>query len=107
MPDSPATPSHTPGPWTVIRLPTGRYAVRADRAPDRDPRTYHSIVPAVGGDKAHHEGNARLIAGAPALLAALQAVATNLSLYGRPSDRELNDLRDIAHKAIAKATGGA
>ena len=90
------TTKHTPGPWEI------------------DTETFY------GEPIAHHIGakgeliatiereeNARLIASAPSLLSALQAIATESE--GDKTDMELLEFRwwvqDIALAAIAKATG--
>ncbi len=116
------TAEHTPGPWTVdTRLTGHRY--------NGEPVTYYSIAHTsltrdcyiateiapvtliTGSGEVHNEegaANARLIASAPALLAALQELTAAVPL------RTLNVRKDfsvmVAHaaatKAIHLATGG-
>jgi hypothetical protein len=82
--------AHTPGPWRVARLRSGAWAV-VDRG-TRD------IVPSIftQRDGGEDEANARLIAAAPDLLAALKYL---LELGGD------DDRRITADAAIAKAEG--
>lgn len=89
---------HTPGPWRVGGS-TGLHNQTA-------------INPAIGcaygaGDEA--AANARLIASAPELLAALQAA---VEMYGKPGGPwnvpgSAGSWIALARAAIAKATGGA
>ncbi|HXJ14353.1 MAG TPA: hypothetical protein VNH19_18915 [Candidatus Limnocylindrales bacterium] len=83
--------SHTPGPSTLS--PAGRYVryegIRGPNICDLD---------VFGGTEQEARANARLIAAAPDLLAALQAVV-------RVADRKTDEF-DAARAAIAKATGG-
>ena len=91
---------HTPGPWVVEdeRYHGPNWAIIGSA----DTAGWHAFVRvAVQLDnKPSDEGeaNARLIAAAPDLLAALQFV---MSAHGE----QLHDAFDDAHKAIAKATG--
>ena len=90
--------AHTPGPWTI--LPNTPHFVRAMHpAEGMQPvaTVYH-----FGGELA---ANARLIAAAPELLEALEAVLPDLEHYvathGPGPDKRLA----IARAAIAKARG--
>lgn len=78
---------HRPKPWEA--LPPAPWA-----------KDDQWIVPGVAhcGNGELSEANARLIAAAPDLLEALQYV---MSAHGE----QLHDAFDMAHKAIAKATG--
>lgn len=89
--------SHTPGPWTIHGWGDGDYEVNAAsetvcNVPGFDDET-------VDVDKA--EDNARLIAAAPELLAALKQCLLRL----RVDCEEDSDLREDAEAAIAKAEG--
>jgi len=87
---------HTPGPWVnhgriqQPGLPHSSVGARTLIA-----RVYSEAF----GDTEQEAANARLIAAAPDLLAALQAVV-------RVADRKTDEF-DLAHAAIAKATGSA
>lgn len=95
--------THTPGPWTVHEYKTGKISVwpedQSFEMPARD-------VPCMA--------NARLIAAAPDLLAALkhQHLALLHKIYRGSTDDEAQELHRIACSncsscaAIAKATGG-
>lgn len=94
---------HTPGPWALH--PTALHpAVRSVGTPDTGPRRICTVGTMNGNpvDKA----NARLIAAAPELLAALQALVgwedAEIKHFGatRPDDW----IMDGARAAIAKAT---
>jgi len=96
--------AHTPGPWYW-----------ADNVPDAPPQ-YRMIVDADGATVCDPspmgEADARLIAAAPALLEALQAILhdTTHDLVGLPRDEALElifAVADTAHAAIQRATGGA
>lgn len=110
--------SHTPGPWTV----------RADPFPPADAngqpmKGLDAVFHTIGKDTlmaiAEHvlPANARLIASAPDMLAALQAINAALTqpvqFSGTDAPGTCNILRgdcqvagSIARAAIAKATGG-
>lgn len=90
------TAQHTPGPWRLsgpdhfydytIQGPTEELAIAA---------AVNGEMRRMGGELAEHEANARLIAAAPELLEALQAVV-------RVRDKAAFDQ---ARAAIRKATG--
>ncbi len=84
--------AHTPGPWLVTKTPAGKAKIVDDNG--------FSIANATSGSYAQQEIDARLIAAAPDLLAALQKV---LSAAENGPRREI--FADIAREAIAKATG--
>ena len=79
---------HTPGPWTV------------DNQYIHGPDGIRFL--AVAGDGAG-QANARLIASAPDLLAALYSIATDPSAIHSGANAHIGD---IARAAIARATGG-
>ena len=86
------TTQHTPGPWRTIEQVGGRTVlVMTNRhTPDT------SIASVIGDDK---EPNARLIAAAPDLLAALRQIRDQYTALDE------FDVRRIANEAIAKAEG--
>lgn len=99
--------AHTPGPWrvsldTVSCVKTGRLVADCERTP-------HSERPAP--PDAEDMANARLIAAAPDLLAALVAmVAADTAICegaGSKADQAMSRIAalDMAAAAIARATG--
>jgi hypothetical protein len=80
---------HTTGPWTIDERFPGSYAIEPN-------------VAWLGASSSHQPGenfaNARLIAAAPELLAALQSIMSSESAI-------LTELREQAERAIAKAKG--
>lgn len=96
------TAKHTPGPWTADEWATG-YTVSSDLE-------HYSVCHLEGCNNA--EANARLIAAAPELLAALEAfIGLPFPMPGqKSSNRGWSDFQaycDQARAAIAKAKGGA
>ena len=97
---------HTPGPWEAIKS-DGKFFIDAERSEENGigiAATFH--------DEPWAEANARLIAAAPEMLAAvieahnvLEAAA--LCLTPRGSRSRLDSAIEQARAAIAKATGGA
>ena len=90
---------HTPGPWAVEAAPNGYTYIRAK---------HRAEIALVGSenmlaDDSSAASNALLIAAAPDLLAALQAVASQLRLYGEVKSGRA--IEDIVNDAINKATG--
>ena len=81
---------HTPGPWTPMGLDDGTWII--GRGPN--------FVPPFAW--ATEEADARLIAAAPDLLAALERIATE----GHEPERLGFQAKAIARAAIAKAKGG-
>lgn len=86
------TSEHTPAPWHVDALDGTVYAAN------------HRTVP-------QNDADARLIAAAPDLLAALAEAAPRLeqALIDEPEDYDNHELRAVCSQiraAIAKATGG-
>ena len=88
---------HTPGPWTVERYVDGDSLVIHS---NDENRVCFMATPGSWGDPAKIEADARLIAAAPELLAALCEVAvlgSGKCVIGKP-------LADMVRAAIAKAT---
>ena len=89
--------AHTPAPWYW-----------SDNVPDA-PKNHCTIVDADGFTIAEpspmSEADARLIAAAPDLLAALQALVGEADLGEVDLDEDDRALLDNARAAIAKATG--
>lgn len=86
---------HTPGPWRC-------YAWTTQDELEAGQSAYVLEAPQATDLIAEHHANARLIAAAPELLAALQALYTPLAKGWKVSDMEQR-LQDAA-AAIAKAT---
>lgn len=95
--------THTPGPWRVNSVGPARFIY--DSTPEgwavADVKTFHGRHP-----EGQSEANARLIAAAPLLLAALKMVAPCWPLDGIPKGGEHLPYAVTAraiHEAIAKA----
>ena len=103
--------AHTPGPWAVTTVGSchGIHPAASDN--ERDdicrvaPHNYHPN--GWQAAKGEAEANARLIAAAPDLLAALRALVGEADLGEIDHDDETRRLLDAARAAIAKAIGGA
>jgi hypothetical protein len=107
---------HTPGPWVAGTSYSGNNIVCAGTALICEARkTRRKAYPS---NTSEHNANARLIASAPDLLAALQEVELRLtqariaSNIGRPTLKDADFLRNecertaaFAREAINKATG--
>lgn len=92
--------THTPGPWQYSPCEiTGRYSIYHN-----GPVAYCGDTTASPGDG---EANARLIAAAPELLAALVALVGEADLGEVDLDDDDRAKLDVARAAIAKATGAA
>ena len=97
---------HTPGPWTIVEhswARTGIYAkhigiAALDIEGDADEATQHEW-------EALMSANARLIAAAPDLLAALQEMTPRFQDLRELAGFGESALTREAHAAIAKATG--
>ena len=98
------TASHTPGPW---RYETSTRTIRSV------PSNYWLASMNNWDGAVNNEVNARLIASAPELLKALQAIQARivgdfdnpaLLDYGPLGVKSLADIRNISKTAIAKAT---
>ena len=85
------TAKHTPGPWSYV----GKSRIRSG-----NPR--QPIATAFGSGRTHDEraANARLIAAAPDLLAALQAVD---EMFSQPGKINSETVKRVVRAAIAKA----
>lgn len=100
----------TPGPWHVVPYGDGDSLVICS---DQGGEWRICFMATHGGTESVWQAiqaNARVIAAAPDLLAALQAVVANsdrLQEAGHRRRGDLNDLYDAAVAAIAKATGAA
>jgi hypothetical protein len=95
---------HTPGPWGVSQGHVG--GIVAHPGP-------RGIGHALGMNHAEQMANARLMAAAPDLLAALTALHANMQAQDvekdaeRPTEDEYRRCMRNAVRAIAKATGSA
>ena len=102
---SPATPEtgHTRGPWHVSKSGAGVLAVYAKRR-QSPVCVFGNLSDDLAPDFPTAEANARLIAAAPELLAALRWIAEHgdTGAGGRPA---YHDMRAHARAAIAKAEG--
>ena len=87
---------HTPGPWQVSETVTGRPKVISNRG--------FAVCGFQSGAYDQMRTDARLIAAAPELLAALKKCAKALQLTNGMTHAEIIALGD-AERAIAKATG--
>ena len=83
---------HTPGPWRPLPAMDGHIEAKCGLIA----KAYRDSIDA---DDLPVEANARLIAAAPEMLEALEAIASPL-LRDIP-----HDVREIARAVIAKATG--
>ena len=87
---------HTPGPWTWkddIEL-----VVLQEQYPMAEPIAVVTAYPAEAF------ANARLLAAAPDLLAALQSVLVSVPFASYRGDGELEECEQLVRTAIAKAT---
>lgn len=96
---------HTPGPWRIRKFngcaPDSLYDVETDKANE-----YHGeIVVSVHKVGAHSQANARLIAAAPELLAALQSLFALAVMPSNFTEQNRQDMLTTARAAIAKAKG--
>lgn len=94
--------NHTPGPWVIgVSHVAGEYAIREGADPtDREPQCL-AVVIEIGDAVEQAKANARLIAAAPDLLAALESM---LRLY--TSTRAIGDRPgavEAAYDALNKA----
>ena len=95
---------HTPGPWTVDGQHYDYYASFSVKAGGRGVCAISSNIKRPGAESA---ANARLIAAAPDLLAALQAMVDAYQQHFDVMPVAWQTYDYIARAAIAKATGGA
>lgn len=106
------TAQHTPGPWHFIgdSLTHRQFDIYAPNQPlGQHVCTVNnlSVEKLYTRDAGVALANARLIAAAPDLLAALQALIGEADLGEIDHDEETRQLLDAARAAIAKATGDA
>lgn len=100
--------NHTPAPWTAHKSDNGNLpCVLSDKVNDGGNFYVAQIISA-------NESDARLIAAAPELLAALELCYTRLFNHGMDALRDPqwtqkleNEAMDAARAAISKATGTA
>ena len=97
--------THTPGPWEIHRRKKFSFDIDAPNGDTQTGAVSWEALATVSGDEdapatnqAKGEANARLIAAAPDMLEAL------LEIYSIPEGFS-NDMREVADRAIAKATG--
>jgi len=88
---------HTPGPWDLAQG-ENEITVYTD-----------ATIATVPDSLESWEANARLIAAAPDLLAALELISQGPDEFDHSADiwEELEGCRRVARKAIAKATGSS
>ena len=103
---------HTPGPWTVDHERIGPWGEPVALLCDSHAPESGTVVewPRFGEvvDDAENEANARLLASAPDLLEALEAIAKTFAECVPGDDCNCyDDSQLIAEQAIAKAKGGA
>ena len=91
---------HTPGPWIVDEA----CLVWAEAAGEYVALTDHDDAAPIPMEQ--REANARLIAAAPELLEALEALSPHRTGYGQSMDwQAYNEAQKKARAAIAKAKG--
>ncbi len=97
---------HTPGPWLAIVPPSSSPCFRQIVADGSATASDALLAEIIGGENVFQKAaNARLIAAAPELLAALEALDGVWLDPKKPIAGEGNRIRDIVNAAIAKATG--
>lgn len=103
---------HTPGPWVVVEDKWSGLTIESGNARDMAERPVRYMLAENIGGKRHGkdfddysevEANARLIAAAPDMLAALQAL-DNLQRGGHPHESVITAAWAALDAAIAKAT---
>jgi len=98
---------HTPGPWHVRDLHPGRCTFNIGTNPNDPYEGEVAVVFRAGRHvQAHHKANARLIAAAPDLLAALKRLLA--TQYPGTENHHETGCRCVIHEAqtaIAKAEG--
>ena len=93
--------THTPGPWTAVANRPDEDGGKLDRVRSADGHLVAGI-PAYEHDQAEEDANARLIAAAPELLAALEGLLAQYRLT-RPQIFGTDGHEQTALAAIAKA----
>ncbi len=107
-----SAPKYTPGPWRKgDTRATGSTMVHAANWDRKSGEHGEVTVALVNGRAGEQEANARLIAAAPELLAALQDLAewgsgAGWTMPGPGPAKSRADVLARARAAIAKATGG-
>lgn len=97
--------THTPGPWQVEMPIERRYYAAGDAAYIRKTGMEYNVA-SCSAFSENFEANARLIAAAPNMLAALQEAAlASATLCARGHEVTCDCGGDIVRAAIAKATG--
>lgn len=91
------TQKHTPGPWTQGVL---SYRIETNHNPDGS----HDLITEVASA---NPLDAALIAAAPEMLEALEALVERVSCLNGDAKAACFKQMDVAYKAIAKAKGGA
>lgn len=94
---------HTPGPWKLVLNKFGCEAavtVANKNSPDQP----FIVAMCDDGEHLNNEANARLIAAAPEMLKAIKQLYSIYMDFNRTSF-DLNEIRSILDKAIAKAEG--
>lgn len=98
---------HTTGPWKATHA-MGDQGIARHIWSATDGVTSHrelvAMIPDVDGDREHINADARLIAAAPEMLAALMAAKSEMHAHSATRNSEALEL---VRAAIAKATGGA
>lgn len=92
--------SFTPGPWVVRHFPTDRSSYVVTTTPDKDGKFVGSIIAFPTTDP-NHEANARLIAAAPDLLEACEAMLKEMQVW--ENEQGIHPAATFARAAIAKA----
>ena len=102
---------HAPGPWTMTVYPPDDYGAEDPCAYIDDGNGKHvaHCLPPSEDNNQVRDANARLIAAAPDLLAALQAMTeiAELTIGWIPTPQGADGPLIQARAAIAKSTGGA
>lgn len=94
------TEKHTPGPWHSG--PLNKYTIY-DRFGSKIGNTFHGVIAVQVSDEAC-EANARLMAAAPDMLAALRRAVLALAFAAESSEAMKDDYK-VVSDAIEKATG--
>ena len=93
---------HTPGPWSVRRESAGRSGITGREYFDHVIEPLNINAERTGGE---FSTNARLIAAAPELLAALELALTTLSSVACNESDEIDNVKTEIANAINKAKG--
>ena len=100
------TTQHTPGPWYIGKdfSDQGRHIYAEQMVCDDDGEMWHPLIATTDDDErlVNWQANAVLIAAAPDLLSALNAMLNHM---GMDEDEWNKPTFDQARAAIAKATG--